>query len=63
MMRGLGASTRLWELIDRVPAIPYNTGVHPKEELQGRISFHDIHFTYPTRPDNAIFKGLYIRIL
>ena len=58
MMRGLGASTRLWELVDRVPAIPYDSGIHPEAGLRGQISFKDVHFTYPTRPDNAIFKGM-----
>ena len=58
MMRGLGASTRLWELVDRVPAIPYDSGIHPEAGLRGQISFRDVHFAYPTRPDNVIFKGM-----
>ena len=58
MMRGLGASTRLWELVDRVPAIPYDSGIHPEAGLRGQISFQDVHFAYPTRPDNVIFKGM-----
>lgn len=57
MMKGLGASTRIWELIDRVPAIPYQTGIYPTTTLQGGISFQDVHFTYPTRPDSTILKG------
>jgi hypothetical protein len=27
MNRGLGASTRLWELVDRVPAIPVSGNI------------------------------------
>lgn len=57
MMRGLGASTRMWELVDRVPAIPFDKGLIPTAELLGRISFQDVHFSYPTRPDNPIFQG------
>ncbi len=57
LMRGLGASTRLWELMERVPAIPFDTGLVPTSELKGKISFQNVHFAYPARPDNPIFRG------
>ncbi|XP_076464201.1 ATP-binding cassette sub-family B member 10, mitochondrial-like [Babylonia areolata] len=67
--RGLGASQRLWELLDRVPAIPVSAAEQgPGQSLQslpsvqGNIEFRDIHFAYPARPDVAIFKGLNLQV-
>lgn len=63
--RGLGASQRLWELLDRVPAIPVSaaeqrSGQHLETlpSVQGNVMFRDVSFTYPARPDVPIFKGL-----
>merc|ERR1719266_926124 len=61
MMKGLGASTRLWELTDRTPLIPPVGGkipVHPK----GLFSFDDVSFAYPTRPDQEILNSLSLDI-
>lgn len=58
MMKGLGASTRIWELTDRQPAIPLHGGLIPSQPLNGNIVFQDIHFSYPTRNDVPVFSGL-----
>jgi len=61
MMKGLGASTRLWELTDRKPLISPTGGiipVHPK----GLFSFDDVSFAYPTRPDQEILNSLSLDI-
>ncbi|CAL8111742.1 unnamed protein product [Orchesella dallaii] len=62
MMKGLGASTRLWELIDRTPTIPLRGGVIPKKELLGNILLKNISFSYPTRPDALIFDNVNLDI-
>ncbi|XP_074645282.1 ATP-binding cassette sub-family B member 10, mitochondrial-like [Tubulanus polymorphus] len=60
MMRGLGASGRLWELTDRQPSIPlFTEHIHSSQHgIKGDIIFNDISFTYPSRPDVQLFKEL-----
>ncbi|XP_021935969.1 ATP-binding cassette sub-family B member 10, mitochondrial isoform X2 [Zootermopsis nevadensis] len=58
MNRGLGASTRLWELVDRVPAIPVSGGLVPTEEPTGQIVFQNVSFSYPSRPDTRVIHNL-----
>lgn len=61
LMRGIGASTRTWEIIDRTPLIPNvqsnNLILHP-EIIKGDIKFENVSFSYPTRPDQSILKDL-----
>jgi len=59
LMKGIGASGRLWQLIDRNPTIPLTGGLRPAMyDLSRGIQFKDVHFTYPSRPDMPIFQGL-----
>ncbi len=62
LMRGIGASTRTWEIIDRKPEIPIikssNDMLISPELLKGDIKFENITFSYPTRPDQIILKDL-----
>ena len=45
-----GAAERIFEILDRNPSIPLQEGQTLKQ-VQGRIQFEDIRFSYPTRPD------------
>ncbi|PIK61530.1 ATP-binding cassette sub-family B member 10, mitochondrial [Apostichopus japonicus] len=59
LMGGIGASTRLWQLLDREPSIPLSVGITPSQsQLQGRIEFKNIDFSYPMRMDVPVFSGL-----
>ena len=57
LMKGAGAATRLFELMDRDPSIKITVGTKVKS-AQGPIQFKDVTFAYPTRPLVNIFKGL-----
>ncbi|KAI1436044.1 P-loop containing nucleoside triphosphate hydrolase protein [Xylaria sp. CBS 124048] len=57
LMKGVGAATRLFELEDRKPAISPTIGT-PVRSAKGVIEFKDVSFSYPTRPDNQIFKNM-----
>lgn len=57
LMKGLGAATRLFELLDREPAIKSTIG-RPVKDLKGVIQFENVTFSYPTRPAINIFNGL-----
>lgn len=63
LMKGIGASGRLWQLIDRNPTIPLSGGLRPDiHDLQRGIQFKDVHFAYPSRPDVPIFNGLDLEV-
>jgi len=55
LMRGVGASTRIFELKDRKPVVPLSGGFVPAT-LEGRVELRDVTFRYPTRPDVAILQ-------
>lgn len=57
LMKGLGAATRLFELLDREPSIKSTVGF-PIKQAKGIIRFEDVTFSYPTRPAINIFNGL-----
>ncbi|XP_046384406.1 ATP-binding cassette sub-family B member 10, mitochondrial [Ischnura elegans] len=60
-MRGIGASTRLWELIDREPMIPLKGGLRPGATPVGCITFNDVWFCYPSRTE-PVFRGLNLEV-
>ncbi|XP_067941560.1 ATP-binding cassette sub-family B member 10, mitochondrial-like [Watersipora subatra] len=62
LMKGLGSSTRLFELINRQPEIPADVGVVPDRALSGDISLANVKFSYPTRPDIPIFTDLSLNV-
>lgn len=61
MMKALGASTRLWQLIDRQPLIPIQQGSIPST-LQGHIKFDQVSFSYPSRPDIQVLNQLSLSV-
>ncbi|XP_014219848.1 ATP-binding cassette sub-family B member 10, mitochondrial [Copidosoma floridanum] len=60
--KALGASTRLFELIDRQPSIPIEGGRIPKAELSGDIVFKGVDFAYPARSDSMILRDFNLQI-
>ena len=61
LMKGVGAATRLFELQDRSPTIHPTRG-DPVKSARGPIEFHNVTFSYPTRPAVPIFRDLAFRI-
>ena len=53
------AAAKLFSTIDRVPTIDSaDPGGKKPDTVLGRITFDDVKFTYPSRPDVPILKGL-----
>ena len=48
----------VFELIDRVPEIDHKAGKFQPPELKGKVEFQDVWFSYPTRPDVQVLKGV-----
>ncbi|KAG0689333.1 ATP-binding cassette permease mdl2 [Pichia californica] len=72
LFKGAGAASRLFEMLDIKPSIDpihgnklvskANISKNPVDNKEiickGHIKFENVGFTYPTRPDNQIFKKL-----
>merc|ERR1719399_579829 len=61
-MEAIGASGRIFELLDRVPAVNYDGGYISPNGLEGSISFTDVHFHYPSRPKVKVMNGLSVEL-
>jgi putative ABC transport system ATP-binding protein len=53
-MRGIGAGTRIFDLLHRRPAIPPESGIDLDPTRRGTIRFEKITFEYPSRKDVEI---------
>ncbi|CAJ1048894.1 ATP-binding cassette sub-family B member 10%2C mitochondrial [Xyrichtys novacula] len=63
LMKGFGAGSRLWELLDRKPDFPLNEGlVLPVDQFKGQLDFCDVSFAYPTRKEAPIFQNLSLEV-
>ncbi|XHF14935.1 ABC transporter transmembrane domain-containing protein [Archangium gephyra] len=60
-MRAAGAAERVFELIDRKPAIP-SEGGERLASVQGRVEFQQVRFAYPTRPDVPVLQGIDLKL-
>jgi ATP-binding cassette subfamily B protein len=56
-MRGLGAAERVFELTDRVSAMP-TTGGRRLPRVEGRVAFEEVAFSYPQRPEVQVLHGI-----
>jgi ATP-binding cassette subfamily B protein len=60
-MRAAGAAERIFDLIDRAPAIPLRGGVSP-QAIRGAVVFSGVRFAYPTRKDVPVLTGIELRL-
>ncbi len=59
MMKGVGASSRVLDLIERPPAVPSRPEVVSNERFRGRIEFDKVQFAYA----GQLEKSKYIWLL
>ncbi|KAJ8385958.1 hypothetical protein AAFF_G00177790 [Aldrovandia affinis] len=57
LMQGVGAAEKVFEYIDRKPALPQD-GQETPDTCKGLVEFKNVTFAYPTRPDTQILKGV-----
>ena len=60
-MRAAGAAERVFELLDRVPAIPAAGGEQPAH-VKGEARLVGVGFAYPTRPEVKVLDGIDLTI-
>nr|CAI99870.2 putative ATP-binding cassette, sub-family B, member 10 [Brachidontes pharaonis] len=56
-MKAVGASVRIFGLLERKPEVPNENGLIPAE-LTGRVEFKNVTFTYPSRPETEVLKNI-----
>ncbi|XP_027759620.1 ATP-binding cassette sub-family B member 8, mitochondrial isoform X2 [Empidonax traillii] len=57
VVRGLSAGARVFELLTLEPLVPLQGGGSiPAHSLRGRICFHRVSFSYPTRPGYPVLQ-------
>lgn len=63
-MRGIGAGQRLFELLDRAPIIPDESGV-PVPSMQdrtGTVRFERVGFAYPSRKSVEVLRDFSLEV-
>ncbi|KAK4408292.1 ABC transporter B family member 11 [Sesamum angolense] len=60
---GQVAAFKLFQTIYRKPDIdPYNTDGCVLNNINGDVELRDVHFSYPSRPDELIFNGFSLKV-
>lgn len=62
IMKGVGAGKRVFYLLDRQSKIPMGVGTPLSSSRNGPIRFEDVRFTYPSRPEVEVLKGINVDI-
>lgn len=62
IMRGIGAGTRIFQLLDRTPAIPHNVGIDVSSTRRGPVRFEGVQFEYPSRKGVEILKDFNLEV-
>jgi len=62
-MEAIGASIRVFELLDRVPKVNYDGGSIPPNGIEGRITFQNVQFHYPSRPEIEVLDGVSLDVV
>lgn len=59
----VGATERVMEILDRPSEIEITEErIAPEDRLEGAIVYEDVQFSYPTRPDITVLKGINLSI-
>ncbi|KIP08710.1 hypothetical protein PHLGIDRAFT_104024 [Phlebiopsis gigantea 11061_1 CR5-6] len=62
IMRGIGAGTRIFDLLERKPLIDTAVGVPIDPKRRGSIRFENVMFQYPSRKEVTVLKNLNLEI-
>src|SRR5262249_53082343 len=62
LMRASGAAERIFDLMDRAPAMPLEGGLE-LPDIRGEVTFERVVFSYPTRKDAPVLTGINLSIL
>jgi len=57
VMKAVGSSERVFELLDRTPRVRWKGGII-LNKFQGALEMNNVHFSYPSRPDVTVLNGV-----
>ncbi|EUC61798.1 ABC multidrug transporter [Rhizoctonia solani AG-3 Rhs1AP] len=63
LMKGLGASERVFQLLQREPVIRTSSTAFDITRDYGNIEFKNVFFSYPSRPGAEILRGFSMKIM
>ena len=58
IQKAVGATERVFELLDEVPEKINATQNHSTQKIKGNVSFKNVGFSYPSRPEIEVLKGV-----
>jgi len=61
-MKAIGASERVFALIERIPQVRAEGGESLKQTV-GEIQFDQVYFSYPSRPETLVIKNLNLHLV
>lgn len=61
-MKAVGASRRVFQLLDRISSMQKAGDKHPMSEQAGDVELEDVWFAYPSRPDQMVLKGITLKL-
>ncbi len=61
LMAAVGAGNRVFDILDKQPAVNLATG-RRLDDVRGDVEFRDVHFSYPTRTDVEVLKGVNFKL-
>ncbi|XP_066579554.1 antigen peptide transporter 1 [Amia ocellicauda] len=59
--KAIGASEKIFEFMDRELLLPPEGHLAPKH-LRGHVEFRNVSFSYPSRPDTPVLKGVSLEL-
>lgn len=62
IVSAIGATERIFEILEETSEIELNVDRTENILLDGPIRYEQVHFTYPTRPDIDVLKGIDLEI-
>ncbi|XP_054807951.1 ABC transporter B family member 25-like isoform X2 [Prosopis cineraria] len=61
-MKAVGASRRVFQLLDRVSSMPMSGNKCPLGGQDGEVELDDVWFAYPSRPSHMVLKGITMKL-
>ncbi|KAK7292158.1 hypothetical protein RIF29_07895 [Crotalaria pallida] len=63
VMKAAGASRRVFQLMDRLSSMPISGNKCPLGDQDGEVELDDVWFSYPSRPNHMVLKGITMKLL
>ncbi|XP_076145901.1 antigen peptide transporter 2-like [Alosa pseudoharengus] len=61
MLNSVGTVSTVFDYLDRKPEVS-TEGILQPDSLKGHVQYHNLTFSYPTRPDQKVLKGFSLEL-